>query len=225
MEQPTHVLLVDDEPFWRERLQQRLSQLGYRVLVAANGTEALQQFARYQVDLVILDLDLPDMDGIQICRELRKFSVVPIVLFSESATPATIVEALERGADDFVMKAVHGRELAVRLEAILRRSRQKDHRRLYRIGGVTLNPDTHEVTVGGKPVELRPKEYELLHYLMDHAEQPHSKEVLSEAIWGYELLNPNVVETAVGRLRKKIEADPANPKHLITIRGIGYQLV
>jgi DNA-binding response OmpR family regulator len=224
MEQATRVLVADDEHAWRDRLKRQLVEIGYEV-VTTGGSEVLQQFARHPIDLVILELHLRGMDGIETCWELRRRSIVPVVLISEYRTADAIVEALEYGADDFLAKPVPTWELAVRLQAILRRCRQKEHARLYAIGDVTLDPVLHEVTVGGKPVALRPKEYELLHYLMDHAGQPQSKERLSEAIWEYELLDSNVVETAVRRLRRKIEPDPAHPKRLITIRGTGYQLV
>ena len=163
------------------------------------------------------------MNGIDTCRELRKRSIVPIVLVGESAPPDAIVQALEIGADDFFAKTVKKREMAVRLEAVLRRS-QPWETGVFRAGDLVLNAQTREVTVNDRVVDLRPKEYELLHYLITHRQETLSKSHLSAQVWGRKKYSSTAVEMAIRRLREKIEPDPSRPQHLVTLRGCGYVL-
>lgn len=221
------VLVVDDEEPLRNLLRTSLLRAGYRVLVAKNGYEALEIFAQDPVDLILLDVMMPEMDGFTTCTELRKRSDVPIVMLTALNRPDDIIYGFGLGADDYVTKPFTFREVEVRLQAIMRRLAwisERPESSLLTYGDLVVNDELHEVSVRGEPVHLTPIEYQLLRYLMGTPDRPVTKYDLFKNVWGYEMAGgTNLVEVAMRRLREKIELDPSNPTYLLTVRGAGYK--
>lgn len=223
-----NVLVVDDEKLMCDILTMSLQRLGYAVTTASNGLDALDLFESQEFDLLMLDVMMPDMDGFDVCVEIRKRSDVPIIMLTALSRPDDIVRGLEAGADNYITKPFTFKEVEARIKAILRRTVQSSEPTTFvitELGDLRMNDETHEVTVGDEYVELTRTEYRLLQYLMHHPNQTLSKEELLNNVWGYEIADsPNLVELAVRRLRKKIEDDASNPKRLVTVRGFGYKL-
>ena len=222
------VLVVDDEKVIRNLLQLSLQRMGYQVVIATDGPEALALFGEYGFDLVLLDILMPGMDGFDVCQELRKLSAVPIVMLTALDRPEDIVMGLELGADTYITKPFTFKEVEARIRAILRRATGRTESEFVQVlehGDVKLDSDLRAATVAGNLVELTRTEYRLLHSLMTNAERPLSKDRLLETVWGYEAsdTNSNIVELAVRRLRKKVEDDPSQPRRLVTVRGVGYK--
>ncbi|MEM7128103.1 MAG: response regulator transcription factor [Chloroflexota bacterium] len=221
------ILIVDDEAPLLNLLQASFQRSGYSVVTASNGTEALEIFHSQQIDLVLLDVIMPDVDGFSVCQEMRSRSDVPIVILSAMNRPDDIVHGFDMGADDYIPKPFTFREVEVRLQAILRRLSWIEEKPTFRViafGDITLNDDDHIVTVRGETVDLTPIEYQLLHNLMMSPDRPVSKIDLFKSVWGYdEAGGTNLVEVAVRRLREKIEYDPSKPSYLVTVRGVGYK--
>lgn len=221
------ILVVDDEEPLRNLLQASFQRSGYDVVTASNGREALDVFDSQEIDLVLLDVIMPDLDGFSVCREIRAKSEVPIVMLTAMNRPDDIVHGFDLGADDYIPKPFTFREVEVRLEAILRRISWIEEQPEFRVlafGDITLNDDDHIVTVCGEVVDLTPIEYQLLHKLMMSPDRPVSKVDLFKSVWGYdEVGGTNLVEVAVRRLREKIENEPSNPNYLVTVRGAGYK--
>lgn len=221
------ILIVDDEAPLRDLLQASLRRSGYEVLTACDGKEALSIFESEKIDLVLLDIIMPEMDGFAVCQEIRRRSEVPIVVLTAMNRPDDIVHGFDLGADDYIPKPFTFREVEVRLEAILRRISWIEEQPAFRViafGDITLNHDDHIVTVRGEVVDLTPIEYQLLHNLMLSPDRPVSKLDLFKTVWGYdEAGGTNLVEVAVRRLREKIEHDPSKPSYLLTVRGVGYK--
>ncbi len=222
------VLFVDDEKVIRNLLQMSLQRMGYQVVVASDGAEALTLFADYHYDLVLLDILMPGMDGFEVCSEMRKLSGVPIVMLTALNRPEDIVMGLELGADTYITKPFTFKEVEARIRAILRRATGKTESEFVQVlehGDVKLDSDLRAATVAGNLVELTRTEYRLLHSLMSNAERPLSKDRLLETVWGYEAsdTNSNIVELAIRRLRKKVEDNPSQPERLVTVRGVGYK--
>jgi DNA-binding response OmpR family regulator len=222
------VLVVDDEDALCTLLQISLQRQGYRVLIAHNGREALEVVADKKVDLVLLDVMMPEMDGFTTCTELRKLTDVPIVLLTALNRPDDIVNGFSLGADDYITKPFTFKEVEVRLLAILRRMNWNQERgtqqQVITVQDVMVNDDVHEVTVRGESVHLTPIEYQLLRTLMNSPDKPVSKEDLFQSVWGYNMAGgTNLVEVAMRRLREKVESDPSNPVYLLTVRGVGYK--
>lgn len=228
MEDKLNVLVVDDEKLMCDILTMSLQRLGYAVTTASNGFDALDLFEGQEFDLLLLDVMMPDMDGFDVCVEIRKRSDVPIIMLTALSRPDDIVRGLEAGADNYITKPFTFKEVEARIKAILRRTVQSAEPTTFvitELGELRMNDETHEVTVGDEYVELTRTEYRLLQYLMHHPNQTLSKEDLLNNVWGYEIADsPNLVELAVRRLRKKIEDDASNPKRLVTVRGFGYKL-
>lgn len=228
MEDKLNVLVVDDEKLMCDILTMSLQRLGYAVTTASNGFDALDLFEGQEFDLLLLDVMMPDMDGFDVCVEVRKRSDVPIIMLTALSRPDDIVRGLEAGADNYITKPFTFKEVEARIKAILRRTVQSAEPTTFvitELGELRMNDETHEVTVGDEYVELTRTEYRLLQYLMHHPNQTLSKEDLLNNVWGYEIADsPNLVELAVRRLRKKIEDDASNPKRLVTVRGFGYKL-
>ena len=222
-----HILVVDDEEPLRNLLQISLQRQGYRVVTAPNGIEAIQVLQEQKVDLVLLDVMMPEMDGFTTCTELRKRSDVPIVMLTALNRPDDIVYGFTLGADDYITKPFTFREVEVRLQAILRRinwNSEPPTERLVTLGEITMNEDLHEVQVRGEIVHLTPIEFQLLRRLMSTPDRPVSKDDLFQSVWGYDLAGgTNLVEVAIRRLREKIELDPSTPAYLLTVRGAGYK--
>lgn len=222
-----NILVADDEKMMLQLLSMSLQRLGYNVVTADNGLEAVEKFDKHSFDLVLLDVLMPTMDGFAACAEIRKRSDVPVVMLTALSRPDDIVRGLEIGADNYIVKPFTFKEVEAKLRAILRRTNFQNNQYVFQIierGDIRLNSEIHQVTVGGHAVELTGTEFQLLHFLMTHADQTVSKEELLEAVWGYDSTDgSNLVEVAISRLRKKIEKDPARPDRLMTVRGIGYR--
>ncbi len=223
----TTVLVVDDEKALRDFVRRNLEVRGYRVLTAANGLEALAIFERESVDLIILDLMMPHLDGLEMTRHLREVSTVPIIILSALGEESDKVRAFDLGADDYLTKPFGVGELLGRVKAVLRRS-QWSHvpsgsERLVR-GAICVDLERHIVTVDGREIALTPTEYNLLVFLMRNAGKVLPHQLILQQVWGPQYGNEaEYLRVYIGRLRRKIEADPAHPRYLHTEHGIGYR--
>lgn len=219
------ILVVDDEPVLRETLAEALEADGFRVLMAADGREALSQFREHQPDLVVLDLMLPELSGIEVCRIIRAESGVPIVMLTAKSSELDKVVGLELGADDYVTKPFSLRELSARIRALLRRSEQVAEAPApgVELGTLTVDLAGHRLLRDGERVPLKPKVFELLAYLLRHPGQVLTREQLLEQVWGYDYAGETrTVDVHVHWLRAAIEPAPATPIYLHTVRGVGY---
>ncbi len=226
MTEAQRILVVDDEPQIARVLRRGLSARGYEVQTAADGEDALGTFSQWPADLVITDLSMPQMSGLELCRRLRKLSSVPIIVLSVKGEEKTKVEALDAGADDYVTKPFGIDELLARVRATLRRAPAATARDAQEIelGDFHINPEARTVLVRGEEVHLTPKEYELLIYLIRHAGKVLTHRVLLGAIWGGDYTEQTeYLRVFIGQLRKKIEADPAKPRYILTEPWIGYR--
>jgi DNA-binding response OmpR family regulator len=219
------ILVVDDEPTLRETLAEALEMDGFRVLTAADGREALSRFREHQPDLVVLDLMLPELSGIEVCRIIRAESGVPIVMITAKSSELDKVVGLELGADDYVTKPFSLRELTARIRSLLRRTEQLGEApaALIELGALTVDLAGHRLLRDGERVSVKPKVFELLAYLLRHPGQVLSREQLLEHVWGYDYAGETrTVDVHVHWLRAAIEPAPAEPIYLHTVRGIGY---
>jgi len=219
------ILIVDDEPTLRETLAEALDADGFRVLTAADGREALSRFREHQPDLVVLDLMLPELSGVEVCRIIRAESGVPIVMLTAKSSEIDKVVGLELGADDYVTKPFSLRELTARIRALLRRTEQlaEAPTPLVELGALTVDLAGHRLLRDGELVPLKPKVFELLAYLLRHPGQVLSREQLLEHVWGYDYAGETrTVDVHVHWLRAAIEPAPAEPVYLHTVRGVGY---
>jgi len=220
------ILVVDDEPNMVKFLASNLRVAGFDVLSAMEGEEALLLAQDENLDLIILDLMLPGIDGFEVCCRLRSFSEVPVIVLSAKGEETDKVNALNRGADDYLTKPFGVEELLARVRAVLRRAKREGldtGARFLLKGGVVLDPDSRQVTVMGRKTKLTRTEFDLLHYLMRHAGKVVTHNALLSEVWGPEYHNQTeYLRVYVGRLRHKIEQDPANPSYLLTEPGVGY---
>jgi DNA-binding response OmpR family regulator len=217
------VLVVEDDQAIAEVLQRSLRMEGYEVRTAADGTSALDVAGAYLPDLVVLDLGLPGVDGIDVARELRARDDTPILMLTARDAVESRVEGLDAGADDYLVKPFERQELLARLRALLRRRPPRGSAPLV-VGDLMLNPDTHEVRRGERDIELTQREFELLEYLMRNERIVISRQRLLDEVWGYDPFSvTNTIEVFVSNLRRKLEAD-GEPRLLHTIRGAGYVL-
>jgi DNA-binding response OmpR family regulator len=219
------ILVVDDEPVLRETLAEALDADGFRVVTAADGREALSRFREHQPDLVVLDLMLPELSGIEVCRIIRAESGVPIVMLTAKSSELDKVVGLELGADDYVTKPFSLRELSARIRALLRRTEQiaDAPTPLVELGELTVDLAGHRLLRDGERVPLKPKVFELLAYLLRHPGQVLTREQLLEHVWGYDYAGETrTVDVHIHWLRAAIEPDPADPAYLHTVRGVGY---
>jgi two-component system, OmpR family, KDP operon response regulator KdpE len=221
------ILVVDDKLSMRRALRTTLSALGFGIVEAARGEEALSLIRTVQFDAVLLDINMPGMSGIEACRAIRGFFPrLPILMLTVRDSEDDMVEALDAGADDYITKPFQLRELTARLRAAVRRGRAPENGSgtPLRIADIELDPEKHLVQKAGKRLHLTPKEFEMLRYLMAHPGQPIPHARLLKSIWGPEYGNElEYLRTFVRQLRKKIEDDPANPKYLMTEAHIGYR--
>lgn len=223
----TSVLVVDDEKALRDFVRRNLEIRGFEVLSAANGLEALALFQNNVVDLVVLDLMMPHMDGLETVRRIRQDSLVPVIVLSALGEEEDKIRALDRGADDYLTKPFGVGELLSRIHAVLRRTRwaQRDAPGNSRIisGDIVVDRERREVTRAGLPIELTPTEFELLAYLMENAGKALPHKAILRHVWGPEYgQETEYLRVYIGRLRQKLEPDPAAPQYLLTIRSIGY---
>jgi DNA-binding response OmpR family regulator len=216
------VLLVEDEENLASLVRAYLEQEGYRVTTTGSGEEALRILAAEQVRIVLLDLSLPDIDGLEVCRQLRLRSSVPVLMLTARDEEADRVAGLESGADDYIGKPFSPRELVARMKAVLRRAEQHGDERLLMLGDVVLDRGAREVSVAGQAVELRPKEFDLLAYLMENRGVVVSRDLLLERVWGLDFAGgTRTVDVHVAQLRSKLD----RPDLIRTMRGAGYKAV
>src|SRR4051794_18531872 len=217
------VLVVEDDADIADVLRRSLRNEGYEVRTSADGAEALDVAAGFVPDLVVLDLGLPGLDGLEVCRRLRTDGDVPILMLTARAETADRVTGLDTGADDYLVKPFERRELLARMRALLRRRPPRGEASLV-VGDLVLNPDTHEVRRADRALELTQREFELLEYLMRNERIVVSRQQLLDEVWGYDPFSvTNTIEVFISNLRKKLEQD-GEPRVLHTIRGAGYVL-
>jgi DNA-binding response OmpR family regulator len=221
----TTVLVVDDEPIVREVVVSYLKREGYRTLEAEDGDRARELVERESPDLVVLDLMLPGIDGLSVCRWIRTHSDLPVIMLTARGEEADRIVGLELGADDYVTKPFSPRELAARVRTVLRRSATPSplNERLA-FEGLEIDASTREVRRAGEPVRLTAKEFDLLWFLASHPRRVFSRDQLMDRVWGYEAaLDTGTVTVHVRRLREKIERDASHPRFLETVWGVGYR--
>ncbi|EJT5940122.1 TPA: response regulator transcription factor [Clostridium perfringens] len=221
------VLIVDDEEHIRELIKFNLKKEGYDIEVAINGVEALNIIREIKFDLILLDLMLPEIDGLEVCKEIRRneeTSDIPVMMITAKGEEFDKVLGLELGADDYITKPFSIRELMARVKALLRRSNVKKEENIIKFGDVVVNFKTREVIKGTQNVELTLKEFELLKLLIKNKGNILTRELLLDKIWGYEYIGETrTVDVHIRHLRKKIESDDKNPQYIQTIRGVGYK--
>jgi DNA-binding response OmpR family regulator len=221
------ILVVDDEPTLREAIEEALEADGFRVVSAADGREALLRFRAEQPDLVLLDLMLPELSGIEVCRIIRAESGVPIVMLTAKDSELDKVVGLELGADDYITKPFSLRELTARIRALFRRSDQavavETPPAVVDLGPVQADLGGHRLLRDGKVIPIKPKAFELLAFLIRHPGQVFTRDQLLEHVWGYDYGGENrTVDVHVHWVRSRIESDPAHPVFIHTVRGVGY---
>ncbi len=220
------VLVVDDEPIVREVVVRYLTREGHETLEAADGAAARDEIERSDPDLVVLDVMLPGLDGLELCRWIRRRSELPVIMLTARGEEADRIVGLELGADDYVTKPFSPRELAARVRSVLRRSSaatSSDEKLAF--GDVELDRGTREARKAGVPVRLTAKEFDLLWFLASHPRRVFSRDQLMASVWGYTAaFDTGTVTVHVRRLREKIENDPSQPAYLETVWGIGYRL-
>ena len=224
------ILLVEDEESFIDALTIGLKKEGFRVEVARDGMEALAKFDSVRPDLVLLDVMLPKISGIDVCRQLRKKSQVPIIMVTAKGAEIDTVVGLEVGADDYITKPYRMRELVARMRAVLRRSSDDSNNgsdldsSAMEVGTIALDPEQHRVLVHGQEVTMPLKEFELLHILMANAGRVLPRETLIDRVWGTDYVgDTKTLDVHIKRLRSKVEDDPAVPTRIVTIRGLGYK--
>jgi DNA-binding response OmpR family regulator len=217
------VLVVEDDEQIAELMRDFLEAEGFRVRVAGSGRETTEQLAQAQPDLVLLDVMLPDESGFDICRRLRRDSTVPVLFLSARDGDADKIRGLGLGGDDYIVKSATPAEVVARVKAVLRRSTPANGLQKLRFGELEVDLAAHEVSIGGRPVELTAREFELLRVLVEHPRQVFSRDQLFELVWG-SWGDRSAVAVYVGRLRQKIEPDPASPRYVVTVWGAGYRL-
>jgi two-component system response regulator RegX3 len=222
----TRVLVVEDEESFSEALSYMLRKEGYEVAVATTGPAALEEFDRTGADLVLLDLMLPGVSGTEVCRQLRQRSNVPVIMLTAKDSEVDKVVGLEIGADDYVTKPFSSRELVARIRAVLRRGSDADEplSGAIEVGPVRMDVDRHVVTVDGRAAPMPLKEFDLLEVLMRNAGRVLTRMQLIDRVWGSDYVgDTKTLDVHVKRLRGKVEPDPANPRYLVTVRGLGYK--
>ena len=231
MESEGTILVIEDEEAFIDALTVGLEREGFRVEVARDGVTGLELYDAVRPDLVLLDVMLPRMSGIDVCRNIRGRSRVPIIMVTAKASEIDTVVGLEVGADDYVTKPYRLRELVARIRAALRRSTDDQSVQLRPTGALTvddvsLDPERHEVLIRGESVKLPLKEFELLALLLENAGRVLPRETILDRVWGLDYVgDTKTLDVHVKRLRAKVETDPTNPSRIITIRGLGYKYV
>jgi DNA-binding response OmpR family regulator len=224
------ILIVEDDSTLRETLRYNFARGGYTVAVAADGRQGLELADREQPDLVVLDLNLPHLDGFEVCRALRHDSTVPILMLTARDDEVDKIVGLELGADDYLTKPFSVRELQARVKAMLRRVEMLQPHgpppagRILQADDLRINLEEHRAYRGGQPVQLKPKEYDLLVFLLQQPGRVFTREQLLSKVWGYDFAGDSrTVDVHVRWLREKIEADPSHPLLIETVRGVGYR--
>lgn len=224
------ILVVDDEKPIADILQFNLKKEGYDVYCAYDGNRAVEMVEEIQPDLILLDIMLPHLDGMEVCREVRKKYEMPIIMLTAKDSEIDKVIGLELGADDYVTKPFSTRELIARVKANLRRhkaelAQTQQETNEISVGALTIHPDAYIVSKRGEKIELTHREFELLHYLAKHIGQVMTREHLLQTVWGYDYYGDvRTVDVTIRRLREKIEDNPSHPAWIVTRRGVGYYL-
>ena len=224
------ILVADDEASIRRILETRLSMIGYRVVTASDGKEALKLFKDYEPDLVVLDVMMPKLDGYGVCQELRKDSDVPIVMLTALGDVADMITGLELGADDYVVKPFSPKELEARIRCVLRRIDKEQiagmpNSGLIQVTDIKIDTNRRQVFKSDERIRLTGMEFSLLELLVSRSGEPFSRGEILKEVWGYtpeRHVDTRVVDVHISRLRSKLEADPANPELILTARGTGY---
>lgn len=220
------ILLIEDEESYVQALEVGLRNEGMKVVVARDGKEALDTFDEAEPDLILLDLMLPKINGIDVCREIRKRSSVPILMVTAKSEELDVVVGLEMGADDYITKPYRLKELVARIRVQLRRQHAPANQTALTSGDLRIDPNRHEVCLRGKPLKLPLKEFDLLWVLMMRKGQVVTRDRLIHQVWGADYVSDTkTLDVHIQRLRSKIEGNPSKPKRLINIRGVGYKLV
>lgn len=222
----SRILIVEDEESFSDPLSYLLEKEGFTVAVAATGPDALVEFDANGADLVLLDLMLPGLSGVEVCRALRAKSSVPIIMLTAKDSEIDKVVGLEMGADDYVTKPYSARELLARVRAVLRRLAEAEEPAdaSVQAGPVRMDVDRHVVTVNGKATPMPLKEFELLELLLRHSGRVLTRGQLIDRVWGSDYVgDTKTLDVHVKRLRAKVEPDPGNPRHILTVRGLGYK--
>jgi two-component system response regulator RegX3 len=224
----TKILIVEDEASFSEALEYLLSKEGFIIETAATGKQALEKFGRNEFDLILLDLMLPEISGIEVCRTIRAQSQVPIIMLTAKDTEIDKVVGLELGADDYVTKPYSRSELVARIRAVLRRGNgivSEADAGVLSVANIRMDIDRHQVSVGGQPISLPLKEFELLEFLMRNAGRVLTRNQLIDRVWGSDYVgDTKTLDVHIKRLRAKVEKDPANPTLIQTVRGLGYKI-
>jgi len=219
----SRILVVDDDSALAEMLTMVLEGEGFEVVHAVDGNDALEQFERTDPDLVLLDVMLPFLSGVQVCEKIRETSGVPVIMLTARTDTDDIVRGLEAGADDYVVKPFNPQELMARIRARLR-DQTDDEPEVLQVADLTIDVAAHEVSREGEIIPLTPLEFDLLVILARKPHQVHSRELLLEKVWGYQYkADTRLVNVHVQRLRAKVETDPENPQVVLTVRGVGYR--
>ena len=222
----TKILIVEDEASFSEALEFLLGKEGFSVVTAVNGREAIAKFEQGGIDLILLDLMIPEVSGIDVCRHIRSKDSTPIIMLTAKDSEIDKVVGLELGADDYVTKPYSARELVARIKAVLRRNgAMVNDSGSLTVGPIQLDVERHSVTINGKPVALPLKEFELLEFLMRNAGRVLTRMQLIDRVWGSDYVgDTKTLDVHIKRLRAKVESDPANPKIIQTVRGLGYKM-
>lgn len=220
-----NLLFVEDDDSIREVTSLELEQAGFRVTACRDGREALALFAGESFDLVLLDVMLPGIDGLEVCREIRKAHRTPIIMLTARSSTIDVVVGLELGADDYVCKPFQPAELVARVRAVLRRGQAMDADAVLSVGDIVIDESAFRATRGGRELDVTATEFRLLCVLARRPGQVFTREMLLDLVWGYEYLGDSrLVNVAIQRLRAKVEDDPAHPALITTVRGVGYRL-
>ncbi len=223
----TRVLIAEDDDSLRHLLTIALKRDGYQILAVRDGKEALNAFATASFDIVLLDINMPIIDGYEVCTELRKRTDVPIIMITAKSRTDEVVTGFQLGADYYMTKPFSMQELRARIQAMLRRMSSEANRKAANIlsfGELSLDEENHQVTLRGEEISLTPNEFRVLSYLMHNPDRLISKEEFLSAVWDYQSMeDTNFVRVTIRRLRSKIEKDPSNPHYLRTVHGEGYQ--
>ncbi len=228
MDQQKRILIVDDDPKMVELLRVQFDRSHFAVMTATNGLQGEKVFRANPIDVIMLDVMMPQRDGFEMLRDVRAISTVPVIMLSALGDTDNVVKGLELGADDYITKPFEFKEVLARVNAALARVERmkgaKEEARVLTKGQVSLDLDNGTALVGKNQVALTPIELELLHYMMLHAGRLLERETLLRDVWGYDYFGKtNLVDVAIRRLREKIEPDPSNPVFLMTVRGQGYR--
>jgi two-component system response regulator ResD len=225
---PPRVLVIDDDATLAEVVERYLAREGFTVEVRADGEQGLDRALSWLPDLVVLDLMLPGLDGLEVCRRMRNVAPIPVVMLTARASEDDRVAGLELGADDYLPKPFSPRELTARVKAVLRRANGSvgaatAASAVLRAGDLELDPVAHEVRRNGEPLALTTKEFDLLAHFLRHPNRAFRREELLEGVWGWTYGDTATVTVHARRLREKVELDPSDPRHLRTVWGVGYR--